>query len=42
MSSVAELIPEAMPAPDLITEALARVKDDPGAVFEPGVLALFL
>lgn len=41
MSSVAELIPEAMPAPDLITEALARVKDDPGAVFEPGVLALF-
>jgi hypothetical protein len=40
MSNVIELIPEASPAPDPIAEALARIKQDPGAVFEADVLAL--
>jgi len=38
--STIELIPEASPAPDPIAEALARIKQDPGAVFEADVLAL--
>lgn len=38
--STIELIPEASPAPDPIAEALARIKQDPGAVFEAEVLAL--
>lgn len=40
MSNLAELIPEPMPAPDPIADALARSKQDPGAIFEPEVLAL--
>lgn len=38
--STIELIPKASPAPDPIAEALARIKQDPGAVFEADVLAL--
>ncbi len=38
--TVAELIPEAMPAPDPIADALANLKEDPGAIFEPDALAL--
>lgn len=38
--STIELIPEASPAPDPIAEAVAKVKQDPGAVFEADVLAL--
>lgn len=34
------LVPEAMPAPDLIADALAKLKQDPGALFEPEVLGL--
>lgn len=40
MTNLAELIPEAMPAPDPIADALAKIKQDPGAIFEPEVLAL--
>lgn len=40
MSNLAELIPEAMPAPDPIADALAKLKQDPGAIFEADVLAL--
>lgn len=39
-AAVAELIPDAMPAPDPIEGALAKIKQDPGAVFEADVLAL--
>lgn len=38
--STIELIPEASPAADPIAEAVAKVKQDPGAVFEADVLAL--
>ncbi|MCO6062500.1 hypothetical protein NG726_38380, partial [Pseudomonas sp. MOB-449] len=38
--TVAKLIPEAMPAPDPIADALAKIKQDPGAIFEPEALAL--
>lgn len=38
--TAAELIPEAMPAPDPIADALAKIKQDPGAIFEPEALAL--
>lgn len=38
--STIELIPEASPAPDPIAEAVAKVNQDPGAVFEADVLAL--
>lgn len=34
------LVPEASPASDLITEAFAKLKEDPGALYEPGILAL--
>lgn len=40
MTNFAELIPEAMPAPDPIADALAKIKQDPGAIFEPEALAL--
>ena len=40
MSNLAELIPEAIPAPDPIADALAKIKEDPGAIFEPEALAL--
>lgn len=40
MSNIAELIPVAMPAPDPIADALANIKQDPGAIFEHEVLAL--
>lgn len=40
MSNLAELIPEPVPAPDPIADALAKCKQDPGAIFEPEVLAL--
>lgn len=39
-AAIAELIPSAMPAPDPIDDALAKIKQDPGAVFEADVLAL--
>ncbi|WP_374415896.1 DUF3631 domain-containing protein [Ectopseudomonas oleovorans] len=39
-AAVAELIPDAMPAPDPIEGALAKIKQDPGTVFEADVLAL--
>lgn len=39
-AAVAELIPDAMLAPDPIEGALAKIKQDPGAVFEADVLAL--
>nr|WP_279222709.1 DUF3631 domain-containing protein [Stutzerimonas kunmingensis] len=39
-AAVAELIPSAMPAPDPIEDALAKIKQDPGAVFEANVLTL--
>lgn len=38
--AIAELIPNAMAAPDPIQDALAKIKQDPGAVFEADVLAL--
>lgn len=34
------LIPDASPPPDLIAEAIAKAAQDPGALFEPDVLAL--
>lgn len=39
-AAVAELIPDAWPAPDPIEGALAKIKQDPGTVFEADVLAL--
>lgn len=39
-ANVTPLVPEAMPAPDLIADALAKLKQDPGALFEPEVLGL--
>jgi hypothetical protein len=39
-STLSPLVPEAMPAPDLIAEALAKLNQDPGALFEPEVLEL--
>lgn len=39
-AAVAELIPDAMPASDPIEGALAKIKQDPGAVFEADVLTL--
>ena len=38
--SALPLVPEASPPPDLIAEAVAKVAQDPGALFEPDVLAL--
>ncbi len=38
--TVAELIPAPMPAPDPIVDALAKLKEDPGAIFEADVLVL--
>ncbi|WP_308812086.1 DUF3631 domain-containing protein [Pseudomonas oryzihabitans] len=40
MSNFKELIPEAMPAPDPIADALAKLKQDPGAILEADVLVL--
>lgn len=40
MNNLAELIPNAVPAPDPIADALAKLKQDPGAIFEPDVLML--
>mgnify|MGYP003108455935 CR=1 FL=1 len=40
MSNLAELIPAPIPAPDPIADALAKIKQDPGAIFESDVLAL--
>lgn len=37
---MSDLIPEPTPAPDPIADALARLKDDPGALFEPSTLDL--
>lgn len=34
------LIPEASPAPDLVAEAITKLSDDAGAVFEPEILEL--
>jgi hypothetical protein len=39
-TNVTPLVPEALPAPDLIADALAKLKQDPGALFEVGVLVL--
>lgn len=39
-STLSPLVPEAMPATDLIADALAKLKQDPGALFEPEVLGL--
>jgi hypothetical protein len=39
-SILSSLVPEATPAPDLIADALAKLKQDPGALFEPDVLGL--
>lgn len=37
---MSDLVPEAMAAPDLIADALAKINDDPGALFEPYILDL--
>ncbi|PZW52442.1 uncharacterized protein DUF3631 [Pseudomonas sp. URMO17WK12:I6] len=39
-SILSPLVPEATPAPDLIADALAKLKQDPGALFEAEVLGL--
>ncbi len=39
-NKVEPLIPDASTVPDPIADALAKIKQDPGAVFEPHVLAL--
>jgi len=39
-TNVTPLVPEALPAPDLIADALAKLKQDPGALFEVEVLVL--
>ncbi|SFQ07909.1 hypothetical protein [Pseudomonas borbori] len=39
-ATVTPLVPKAMPAPDLIADALAKLKQDPGALFEPEMLNL--
>lgn len=39
-SNVSPLVPEALPAPDPIANAISKLKHDPGAVFEAEVLVL--
>lgn len=39
-STVSPLVPEALPAPDPIANAISNLKHDPGAVFEAEVLVL--
>lgn len=39
-ATITPLVPEALPAPDLIADALAKLTQDPGALFEVEVLVL--
>jgi hypothetical protein len=39
-ATITPLVPEAEAAPDLIAAAIERLKQDPGAVFEAGVLGM--